>query len=107
MPKLKQPSKTKSQTLKDFLDTYDLQTLYAAIQSFEGLGWELMKAYSMTVQRRYEVDALDLIGKGETSQAAYASGYAKALDDLKDFTEGLRQTILGKSQLVENPPPEE
>jgi|ERR1051326_2470078 hypothetical protein len=115
MPKLKRQatnpktSNTNNTSLKDFLDLYPAVQLRGALLSFEdSTGWELMKAYISTVQRRYEVDALDLIGKGEHSPAAYASGYSKALEDLKSgFVEGLHQTILGKSQVIEDPRPEE
>lgn len=109
MPKRKQQRNKTKNSLDDFLNTYPIETLRGAVLTFEGsTGWEIMKAYIDTVQRRYEVDALDLIGKGDTSPAAYASGYAKALDELKNgFIEGLHQTILGRSQVVEIPRPEE
>ena len=112
MPKRSRPdSKPKTQAkLEEFLNTYDAIQLRGALASFEGsTGWELLKAYISTVQRRYEVDALDLMAKSDGIQAAtYASGYAKALDELKnEFVEGLHQTILGKSQVVEVPRPEE
>ncbi len=110
MPKRKpQVSKAKIADLQEFLNSYDIQTLRGAVLSFDNsTGWEIMKAYISTVQRRYEVDALDLIGKGDQAPAAYASGYAKCLDELKNsFVEGLQQTILGRSQVIENIRPEE
>ena len=110
MRKLKQPEKKqKTLLLNEFLDTYSAESLRGALLTFEAsTGWQLLQAYIDTVQRRYEVDSLDLIGKGDTAPAAYASGYAKALDELKtSFVAGLHQTILGKSQVIENDRPEE
>lgn len=112
MHKLKRQApkpKTQQNSLESFLNTYPIETLRGSLLAFEGsTGWELLKAYIDTVQRRYEVDALDLIAKGDTSPAAYASGYAKCLEELKyKFIEGLHQTILGRSQVVEVPRPEE
>lgn len=107
--KVKTPKTKKANSLKDFLNLYDSNTLRGALLSFEAsTGWEVLKAYSEAVQRRYEVDAMDLVAKGETHQSSYASGYAKALEEMRDsFVEGLQQTILGKSEYVENPRPEE
>lgn len=82
----------------------------SALNSFEGsLGWELLKAYGQTVQRRYEVDALDLIPKQDMVQAAsYASGYAKGVSDLlESFIPGLKDTVADKSQVIESSRPEE
>ena len=103
----KNPPKTTE--LKSFLNGYDPVVLRGALLSFEAsTGWELLKAYSASVQRRYEVDALDMVAKGETYQSAYASGYARCAEEMREkFVEGLQQTILGKSQYVEDPRPEE
>ena len=107
--KVKTPKTKKKLSLENFLATYDMNTLRGALLSFEAsTGWEVMKAYSETTQRRYEVDALDMVAKGETYQSAYASGYARALEEMREkFVEGLHQTILGKSEYIENPRPEE
>lgn len=112
MQKLRQPHSklnSKKANLQEFLNTYDAVTLQSALTSFESsLGWELLKAYSAHIQRRYEIDALDLVGRHNLNQqAAYASGYAKACEDIQSFMEGLRNTILGVSQVIETPRPEE
>lgn len=111
MPKLKQlQTKANNPNLKDFLGSYSAVSLQAALNHLEfGDGWSLFKAYVDFVQRRYEVDALDMIGKEERDPraAAYASGYAKACEEMKEsFITGLRETILGKTA-YENPRPEE
>lgn len=108
-PKLQEKKVNQIPNLKEYLDTYPAVTLQAALNNLEfGDGWNLFRAYSQYIQRRYEVDALDLIPKQDMIQAAaYASGYAKACSDMAEsFILGLRETILGKTS-YENPRPEE
>lgn len=112
MPRPKQPVKKQSQknNLKDYLDTYPIETLRGSLLTFEdSMGWNLLKAFSNYTQRQSEVVALDLIAKQDQVQAAaYASGYAKACADLtENFVPTLHSVILGKSSVVEEPRPEE
>lgn len=113
MPKLKPLVKnqtTQTPNLSTFLNSYSAVSLQSALNTLEtSEGWELFKSYAKVVQRRYEIDALDMIPKSDQVQAAaYASGYAKAVEELIEaFIPGLRETILGKSGVVENSRPEE
>lgn len=101
---------TPASSLQAFLSSYPAVTLHNALGSLEGsTGWEVFRAYVQFVQRRYEVDALDLITQPDKVQAAaYASGYAKCAADLTEsFLPGLRTTILGSNGVIENSRPEE
>lgn len=110
MPKRLLQKNSQKPSLKEFLDTYPAVTLQAGLNGLENSqGWELFKAYAEYVQRRYEIDALDMIAKHDMVQAAaYASGYAKAVSDLTEsFVPGLRSVVLGKDGVVETQRPEE
>lgn len=110
MHKLKQPSKIVLPTLKDYLNTYDSVTLIALINAMEdSRAWDIFRAYIKLRQREFEVAALDLMNKDSMVQsAAYASGYAKALDDVsEDLIKQLKDFSLGVSPVVETPRPEE
>jgi hypothetical protein len=109
-PRSPNPSLSNTVTLQEFLRQYDPVTLNGVLRSFDsGTGWGVMKAYIKQVQRTYEVDALDLMNKDNQVQAAaYASGYAKALDDMSEkFIEELNDLVLGNTQALETPRPED
>ncbi len=112
MRKLKQPSKTKTNlnSLEQYLQTYDPVTLNRVLNSLEGSeGWGMFIAYAHLVQRQYEVEALDALGKeGAVKSASFASGYAKGVEDVtSSFVQGLRNTVNNVSMVLENPRPEE
>lgn len=96
--------------LDHYFKSYDPVTLTGALNSLESsVAWGIFVAYARMVQRQYEVEALDLLGKeGSTKSAAFASGYAKGVEDVHQlFMTGLINTINNVSLAVENPPPEE
>lgn len=110
MNKRKTPSNQTQPTLKDFLDRYDAVSLIGSINTFENsTAWKLYQAYARYVQRQFEVTALDQMALvGTDKNAAYASGYAKCAEDMVEkFMEGLKQTVLQTSPVVENARPEE
>lgn len=99
----KQKAQERKPLLSEFLDSYDRKSLLAALNTLELTeGWELFTAYARYAQRRYEVDALDLIAKGDSVQAAaYASGYAKGVEDISSkFLEGLKKIVVGHSDAM-------
>lgn len=96
-------------SLKDFFQNYDSVTLIALLNTFEqSLGWKVYMAWCALSQRDAEVNSLDKIAKGENPQACFASGYAKACEDMgANFIDALKKSILAKSDLVEHPREEE
>ncbi len=108
MKQRKQPQKArKTNSLQDYLNTYDAPTLVGLLNSLENSdAWNVFMAYSSMVQRQYEIEALDAMGKeGSVKSAAFASGYAKGVEDVsKLFMLGLKNTVNKVSQVVENPP---
>jgi hypothetical protein len=108
--KRKQLQSQTTPTLKEYLDQYDSVTLIAIINAMEdSRAWDVFRAYIKLRQREFEVVALDLMNKDTMVQsAAYASGYAKALDDVsEDLIKQLKDFSLGVSPVVETPRPEE
>lgn len=110
MPRPKQPKKQQKRNLKEFIEGYDKQILYGALETFKtSTGWDVLRAFLQQRQREFEVAALDLIrSNGHTQDAAYASGYAMAIDDLlnRDINE-LEGIVLGQSGVIEAPMPED
>ena len=105
-------SKTKitPNSLERYLQAYDAVTLSKVLSHFEtSEGWAMFVAYASMVQRQYEIEALDLLGKeGATKSASFASGYAKGVEDVtQSFLQGLRNTVNNVSMIVEDPRPEE
>ena len=111
--RVKQPKKAETVSptrFNQFLQTYPAVNLEAALSSFENtLGWELMQAYIAYIQREFESDALDLVVENNMVQrAAFASGYAKACEDIPvNFITGLRQAVSGRNPVTELSRPEE
>ena len=92
-------------SLEEVFSQYDAVTILGLLNSFENSeAWKVFKAYSRTVQRQYEVDALDRAAKvGEHVPTAFASGYAKCAEDMtRTFMDGLRQTALNLNPVVTN-----
>lgn len=105
MPKAKQLDQIPP-TFKDFLEKFEPTALQAAVGQLEGsISWELMRAFLRTNQRLYEVAALDLVKhSGKSHEAANASGYAQACEDVADrFMQDLKDSVNGKSALIEGP----
>lgn len=97
-------------TFKDFLDKYPPEVLHAAVNGLQdSISWELMRAFLRTNQRAFEVASLDLMGhSGKGQEAAKASGYAQACEDVADrFMQDLINAVAGKNGLVEGPAREE
>ena len=96
-------------SLEELLNSYDRASLMGMISSFENSeAWTVFQAYARLVQRQYEVEALDAMGReGAVKSASFASGYAKGVEDVTEkFMEGLRKTVSNVSMVVENPRPE-
>lgn len=108
MPKLKKLPKP-SLSLSEFLANYDYQTLHAATVGLQdSFAWDLLKAYLKVRQREFEIAALDLAGHSNMhSEAAKASGYAQGMEDLPKLVDELREFVLGRSKVVEDPRPED
>ncbi len=109
MPKAKPPVKTPP-TFKEFLDKFDAKTLHGAVASLDGsIAWELMRAFLKLNQRSFEIASLDLVGHtGKECEAAKASGYAQACEDVSDkFMQDLANAVAGKDGYVEGPVREE
>ena len=104
MPRQKK-SLTKNKPLDSYLAGYDSANLIGALETLQNSSaWELYKAYAANVQRRYEVDSLDMAGKtGKDKESAFASGYARCAEDMPtNFMEGLKKTILNINPVIED-----
>ena len=101
----KQPSQTSNLSLQEYLNTYSSVELVGILSSFETTpAWHIICSYLALKQREFEVASLDLVSKGQTHPAAHASGYAQAVEDIKNTTiQTLQNLIVGKSQAIENP----
>lgn len=100
---------TISQPLDEFLRKYDAGTVAAILNSFESSpAWELFKVYVMTRQREFEVASLDMVKYGKSHEAAFASGYSAALNDVTStMIKALKDLAYGTNPVIENPRPEE
>lgn len=97
-------------TFKEYLDKFEPTVLQGAVVQLEGsIAWQLMTAFLKLRQRQFEVASLDFAGhSGKSSEAAKASGYALACEDVANtFMQELIDSVEGKDGLVEGPEREE
>jgi hypothetical protein len=101
---------TSEVSLKDYLGTYSVETITGAASILENsLVWDIFRSYLRLRQREFEVAALDLMNKDKMIQsAAYASGYAKGVEDVAEtlMTE-FKNLVMQKDTVVRNDPPVE
>ena len=93
-------------TFKEYLDKFDSKTLQGAVASLDGsIAWELMRSFLKLRQREFEIASLDFTGhSGKSQEAAKASGYAQACEDVADgFMTDLANVLAGRDGLVEGP----
>ena len=111
MPKQKKPiSLPKKISIEDHLTHYDSTTLIKVMSEFDGgIGWEVYKSFLKRKQRESEITCLYKVAQPNgVAEAAYASGYAKAMDDVTEgFISELVQLIKGDTPVVEIPRSEE
>lgn len=112
MLKRKQPLKKANPqtTVKEHLAAYDNITLNRVIEEFEtGVAWTVYKSFLKRKQRESELTTLYKVSQPNgIAEASYASGYAKAMDDVTEgFITELINLVNNKSHAVENPMPEE
>lgn len=103
MPKAKHPANTLP-TFKDFLEKFEPRVLQGAVSQLnDSIAWELMRAFLKVRQREFEIASLDLSGHtGKQHEAAKASGYAQACEDVSDkFMQDLVNTVNGLTGVVE------
>lgn len=105
MPKAKQQAAT-HRTFKEYLEKFEPRVLQGAVSQLDtSIAWELMKAFLKQRQREFEIASLDLAGHtGKSQEAAKASGYAQACEDVADqFMQDLANVVSGIDGYVEGP----
>lgn len=105
MPRLK-----KHLNLADHLSKYEPTVLQKALEEMDrSLFWEVFQSYLKVRQREFEIASLDLVGHtGKAQEAAKASGYSQALEDVADrLMDEMRKFLRGDNGIVEDPTPEQ
>lgn len=103
---MRKTKKQTNQSFPEFLKKFEPRVLQGAVSQLnDSLAWELMKAFLKQRQREFEIASLDLSGHtGRYQEAAKASGYAQACEDVADqFIQDLVNVVNGIDGYVEGP----